>query len=180
MTKHLLAALVCAGALVACNNTAANAPDVTKNIRQALDQAGYKDVSVSQDRDKGVVTLDGHVATDADKAQAESIAKAGAAGQVVADQIAVVPPDNSGDAKKVASALDDGIESNMKALSVQRQWKDIDYSVKQGVVTLTGSVPSEAARTAAARDAQSVPNVTQVVNELQIKNLKASSAGSGS
>jgi osmotically-inducible protein OsmY len=31
-------------------------------------------VSVSQDRDKGVVTLGGHVAADGDKSQAESIA----------------------------------------------------------------------------------------------------------
>jgi hyperosmotically inducible periplasmic protein len=180
MTKHLLAALICAGALAACNDTAAKAPDVSQTIRQSLDQAGYKDVSVSQDRDKGVITLDGHVATDADKAKAESIAKSGAAGQVVADQIAVLPPANEGDAKKVASALDDGIESNMKALSVQQRWKDISYSVKEGVVTLTGSVDSEAARATIARAATSVPNVTQVVNELQIKNRKASSSGSGS
>ncbi|MBK5295295.1 MAG: hypothetical protein JJE04_26910 [Acidobacteriia bacterium] len=31
------------------------------SIRSSLDQAGFKDVSVKQDRDKGVVTLGGHV-----------------------------------------------------------------------------------------------------------------------
>ena len=70
---------------------------VSDNIRKSLDQAGYKDVSVSQDRDKGVVTLSGTVATDSDKSQAESIAKAGAGSQVVADQIAVRPPGNESD-----------------------------------------------------------------------------------
>ena len=50
--------------LSACTRSAEKAPDVSSAIRQSLDQAGLKDVSVSQDRDKGVVTLGGHVATD--------------------------------------------------------------------------------------------------------------------
>jgi osmotically-inducible protein OsmY len=85
--------IVIAGAMMGCSDTN-KSPDVSDNIRKSLDQAGYKDVSVSQDRDKGVVTLTGTVATDSDKAQAESIAKSGAAGQVVADQIGVRPPGN--------------------------------------------------------------------------------------
>jgi hypothetical protein len=32
------------------------APKVADTIHDSLDQAGYKDVSVKQDRDKGVVT----------------------------------------------------------------------------------------------------------------------------
>src|SRR5206468_2250556 len=58
---------------LACTNT--KAPDVTDNVRHALDNAGLSDVHVSQDRDKNVVTLTGNVATDDDKARAESIAK---------------------------------------------------------------------------------------------------------
>lgn len=34
------------------------APKVADTIHDSLDQAGYKDVSVKQDRDKGVVTLE--------------------------------------------------------------------------------------------------------------------------
>ena len=49
--------------------------------RKSLDQANLKEVSVSQDRDKGVVTLGGRVATDGDKSQAESLAKSIAGGQ---------------------------------------------------------------------------------------------------
>src|SRR5271167_521299 len=85
-------ALTIVGLLVGCQKMATQSPDVSDAVRKSLDQAGLKDVSVSQDRDKGVVTLGGHVATDADKSQAESITKAIAAGQVVADQIAVIPP----------------------------------------------------------------------------------------
>jgi hyperosmotically inducible periplasmic protein len=65
--------------LVGCSR-ATQSPDVGGSIRKLLDQAGLKDVSVSQDRDKGVVTLTGHVPSDGDKVQAESIAKSMAVG----------------------------------------------------------------------------------------------------
>src|ERR1700759_1356024 len=84
-----------------CDNTPPKSPDVQDSIKKSLDQAGYKDVSVSQDRDKGVVTLGGTVASDTDKTQAESLAKSIAAGQVVADQIAVRPPGDESTAKTV-------------------------------------------------------------------------------
>jgi len=44
-------------------------------IRKSLDQAGFKDVVVSQDRDKGVVTLGGTVISENDKSQAESLTR---------------------------------------------------------------------------------------------------------
>ena len=168
--------VILAGALVGCSDTN-KSPDVTDNIRKSLDQAGYKDVSVSQDREKGVVTLTGTVPTDGDKAQAESIAKSGAGAQVVADQIAVRPPGNESDAKTVDSDLDKGIEKNLDAMLVKnRLKKDVKYDVKNGVVTLTGDVPSQSRRTQVERLASTVPNVKQVVNELEVKNQKASSA----
>jgi hypothetical protein len=42
------------------------APDVSDNIRRALDQSGLKTDSIAQDRENGVVTLGGHVAADGD------------------------------------------------------------------------------------------------------------------
>src|ERR1700736_2026912 len=95
-------------AIAGCSGTT-KSPDVSDSIRQSLDQAGLKDVSVSQDRDRGVVTLGGHVATDDAKGQAESIAKTMAAGQVVANQVAVIPPGAESDAKTINSDLDKGI-----------------------------------------------------------------------
>jgi hyperosmotically inducible protein len=47
--------------------------------------------------------------------------------------------------------------------------------VKSGVVTLTGAVNSQSKRAYAEKVAAAVPNVQQVVNELQIKDQKASS-----
>jgi BON domain len=71
-------------------SAASRFPDVSDSIRKSLDQAGFKDVTVGQDRDKGIVTLGGQVASDNDKSQAESLAKSLAGAQVVANQIAVV------------------------------------------------------------------------------------------
>src|SRR5271157_2343330 len=142
-----LLALLVVVTLVGCSGTARQSPDVSDSIRKSLDQAGLKDVSVSQDRDKGVVTLGGHVAADADKAQAESIAKSIATGQVVSNQIAVVPPGGESAAKTVNSDLDAGIEKNLDAALIQNKLhKGVTYNVKSGVVTLTGEVSSQAKR----------------------------------
>src|ERR1022692_1730887 len=172
-----LLALLVVVTLVGCSGTARQSPDVSDSIRKSLDQAGLKDVSVSQDRDKGVVTLGGHVAADADKSQAESIAKSIATGQVVANQIAVMPPGGESEAKAVNSDLDKAIEKNLDAALIQNKLhKSVKCEVKNGVVTLTGEVNSEDKRTRAEKVATGVPNVTQVVNNLQVKNQKASSS----
>ena len=169
--------LLVVGTLVGCSTTSTKSPDVSDIIRKSLDQANLKDVSVSQDRDKGVVTLDGHVATEGDKSQAESIAKSMARGQVVANQIAVIPPSAESDAKAVNSDLDKGMEKNLDAALIQhRLHKSVKYDVRNGVVTLTGEVNSQSQRVQAERVASSVPNVKQVVNELQVKNQKASAS----
>src|ERR1700674_3828335 len=168
--------LVAAGTLAGCSGTAAS-PDVADGIRKSLDQAGFKDVSVSQDRDKGVVTLGGQVGSENDKSHAGALAKSLAGSQVVADQIAVIPPGLEKEAKAVNSDLDEGIEKNLDAALIQTNLnKNVKYEVKSGVVTLTGEVNSETRRARAANVATGVPNVQQVVNNLQIKNQKASSS----
>jgi hyperosmotically inducible protein len=170
-------ALFAVGSLAGCSGTATKSPDVSDSIRKSLDQAGFKDVSVSQDRDKGIVTLGGQVASENDKSQAESLAKSIAGAQVVADQIAVIPVGVEKEAKAVNSDLDEGIEKNLDAALIQNKLhKSVKYEVKSGVVTLTGEVNSQSKRDHAERVATSVPNVKQVVNDLQVKNQKASSS----
>jgi len=174
--RAALLAMAAAGMFAGCSQTA-KAPDVSGNIRRSLDQAGLKRVTVNQDRDKGVVTLGGQVEGDGDKAQAESVARAIAGGQVVADEIAVVPSADASDARKLNSDLDKGIEQNMDAALIQSGLHNgVKYAVKNHVVTLTGEVDSEVKRRDAERVATTVPNVQQVVNELQVKNQKATSS----
>jgi hyperosmotically inducible protein len=169
--------LLAVGTLAGCSGTPRKSPDVSDSIRKSLDEAGFKDVSVSQDRDKGIVTLGGQVASENDKSQAESLAKSIAGAQVVADQIAVIPVGAEKDAKAVNSDLDAGIEKNLDAALIQnRMHESVKYEVKNGVVTLTGEVNSQSKRDRAEKVATRVPNVKQVVNDLQVKNQKATSS----
>ena len=163
--------------LAGCSTASTKSADVSDTVRKSLVEAGFKDVSVSQDRDKGVVTLGGHVAADADKSQAETIAKSIAGIQVVSNQIAVVPVGIESEAKAVNSDLDKGIESNLDAALIQEKLHDsVKYSVKNHVVTLSGEVSSQSNRKRAEQIAAAVPNVQQVVNELQVKRQKATSS----
>jgi len=172
-----LLTLLAVGSLMGCSGASKKSPEVSDSIRKSLDQAGFKDVSVSQDRDKGVVTLGGHVAADADKSQAESIAKSIATGQVVANEILVLPPGGENDAKAVNTDLDKGIGNNLDAALIQNGLqKSVKYDVKNGVITLTGEVDSQSKRAEAEKIASLVPNVQQVVNNLQVKNQKATTS----
>ena len=168
--------LLAIGTMVGCSGPSSKSPEVSESIRKSLDQAGLKTVSVSQDRDKGIVTLGGQVTSENDKSQAESLASFAGA-QVVADQIAVIPVGIEKEAKAVSSDLDQGIEKNLDAALIQNKMHgDVKYEVKSGVVTLNGEVNSEDKRTRAEKVATGVPNVQQVVNDLQVKNQKASSS----
>jgi osmotically-inducible protein OsmY len=52
----------------------------------------------------------------------------------------------------------------------------VKYAVKSAVVTLSGEVNSQLKRDRAGKVAEGVPNVRQVVNDLQVKDQKASSS----
>jgi osmotically-inducible protein OsmY len=172
-----LLAVVVIGTLAGCATNTTRSANVSGGIRTSLDQAGLKDVSVTENHDKGVVTLGGHVAADPDKAQAESIATSMAGGQVVSNQIAVIPPGTAHDAKKMNSDLDKGIEGNLDAALLQNSLhKNVNYAVNNQVVTLSGEVDSQSKRAQAQTIATTVPNVLQVVNELQVKDQKATSS----
>jgi osmotically-inducible protein OsmY len=100
-----------------------------------------------------------------------------AGGQVVSNQIAVLPQGAERAAKAMNSDLDEGIGKNLDAaLILNKLHESVKYDVKNRVVTLTGEVESQSVRRQAQSIASSVPNVGQVVNELQVKNQKATSS----
>jgi osmotically-inducible protein OsmY len=170
-----LLGLLAVGSFAGCSRNN-DAPDVSETIRKSMTAPELKDVSVHQDREKGVVTLGGHVASENDKMEAESIAKPIAGGQVVSNEIAVIPPGEKSEAKAVASDVDKGIGENLDAALIQNHLKDdVKYSVTNSVVTLTGEVNSQSKRMNVQQVAAAIPNVRQVVNELQVKNQRASS-----
>jgi len=50
-------ALLALGILAGCSSPSTKSADVTDAVRKSLDQAGFKDVTSSQDREKGIVTV---------------------------------------------------------------------------------------------------------------------------
>ena len=173
-----LLAVIAIGTITAgCSTSSTKSPEVSGKVRKDLDQAHLADVSVTQDRNTGVVTLGGHVRSVAEKSQAEAIAKADAAGQVVADEIAVVPLAGENRVQAVNSDLGEAIEKNLDA--AQRQYKfdkGVKYDVKNGVVTLEDAVNSQTKRSRIETINSTVPNVQQVVNELEVKGQRAASS----
>lgn len=174
MTVGLAGILMSAG----CNKSP-HYPDSKDAVTSSLKQNNLGNIDVSQDRDKGVMTLTGNVQSQDQKTQADTVAKQAAPDYTIADQIGVVPPNDASQAKAAASDTDSAIEDNFKAaIKKHRNLDDQSISVKSknGSVLLTGSVKTAAQKREAERLAKGVPNVHQVVNELEVKPHKNSTS----
>jgi len=172
----LAALLLCAA--IGCTSNKANTPDVKDQVSKALANAGYKDVKVATNNDKQLVTLTGDVKTQEDKDKAEELAKSVAAGFVVANEIGVRPEGVESAAKKIDSNVDDAIEKDFKAVIIANRLEKqhIRFDAKNGVLTLKGDVDTPGQRQQVEKLAASVPNVQQVVNELDVKGAKRRSS----
>jgi len=159
-----------------CSKTPGLSPDVKDAVEKSLVQAGFTNIKLAQDREKGVITLSGNVQTDADKQRAENVARNISTSLVIANEIGVRPAGFEIEAKAVDASLDTAIEKNFEAILIGKQLNDITYTAKNGVLTLTGDVNNSTNRHDLGTLAGTVPNVQQVVNELQIKPVKATSS----
>lgn len=183
LSQHLLfaSATVLTGALALAGcHTHADHPDEKSAVTTSLNNNNLSAVSVSQDRDKGVMTLTGNVTSGDQKMQAENLAKQAAPDYTIADEIGVRPPDNS-NAGAVSSNLDTAIEHDFKAAIKEHKNLDdqsIDYSAKNGTLVLKGSVKTAQQKHEAESLAKQVPNVQQVVNEIKVEPKKHSTAAS--
>ncbi len=141
------------------------------SVKTALEQADLKDVDVSEDKDRNTITLSGKLHSDDAKQKATEVAKANAGERIVVNEVTVEPVGQESQAKNIASNVDDGIENNYKAALVSKglDKQHIRFNAKNGVITLKGSVKTPTQRKEAEQIAQSVPNVQQVVNEIDVK-----------
>ena len=158
--------------VVAACNQGPKHPDVKDKVDTAMTQNNLGVVKVSQDRDKGVITLSGDVESDDQKAQATNVAAQAAPGYAISNELGVRPVGQESQAKAVDSNLDDGIENNFKAsLKAHKNLDDqhISYDAKNGTLVLKGSVKTPAQRDQAQKLAKAVPNVKEVVNEIQVR-----------
>jgi hyperosmotically inducible periplasmic protein len=177
-TSLLASGLLALGLIAGCDKP--QHPPVKDNVSASLKANNLGDLSISEDREKGVVTLTGDVQSEDQKSQAEALAKSAAPGYVIANEVGVRPTGAESQAKAVDSNLDDAIESNYKAiLKAHKNLDDqsIKYDAKNGTLKLSGTVKTAAQKQEAATLAKTVPNVQQVVNEIEVKPSKMSSDG---
>jgi hyperosmotically inducible periplasmic protein len=167
-------------AITGCNNKPAH-PDEKSAVKNSLSNNNLGDLSVSQDQDKGVMTLTGNVNSEDQKSQAASLAKQAAPDYTIADEVGVRPPGAETQAKSVQSNLDSGIEANFKAsLKGSKNLDDqsINFSAKNGTLVLKGTVKTPKQKREAEALAKHIPNVQEVVNEIEVKPGKHSTASS--
>jgi hyperosmotically inducible protein len=161
-------------ALAACNRDTQH-PDVKDAVDTAMTRNNLGVVKVSQDRDKGILTLTGDVDSPDQKAQAENVAKDAAPGYTVANEIGVRPVGAESQAKAVDSSLDSGIQDNFKAALKAHKNLDeqsISSDAKNGTLVLKGTVKSMAQKNEATKLAKAIPNVKEVVNKIEVESDK--------
>lgn len=149
----------------------------------------------------GVVTLTGTVQSGAERNQAVTKAKTTDGVKQVVDKLALAqaekplpstPHDKNSrsasenaeqvkaHAKSVADRVGKEVSDTLITTKVQAMYfldrdvkgMNIDVTTKGGIVTLTGTVASEATRHKAVADARSIDGVSQVIDKLMVKTAK--------
>jgi hyperosmotically inducible periplasmic protein len=164
--------------LAGCQHATAH-PDEKAAVNSVLDGNNLQSVSVSQDREKGTMTLTGDVGSGDYKAQAQTLAQQAAPDYTIVNEIGVRSVGMVSQGNSVAADLDSAIESNFKAsIKAHKNLDDqsIHPSVKNGTLVLKGTVKTPEQRQEAEDLARQVPNVQQVVNELEVNPKKHSTA----
>ena len=135
------------------------------------------DVKVAVD-DKGVATLSGDVATAAQKAQAETLAKVEGVTRVV-NNITIDPDEDKNLAERAKNGLNKAGEKISDAwITTKVKWffvgedllkdSNIDADTKNGVVTLKGTVKTAAGKARAVALTKGVDGVKNVVDQMKI------------
>jgi major membrane immunogen (membrane-anchored lipoprotein) len=156
---------------VACSSKSGDDVSYKDGVKKSLEQAELTDVSVSEDKDKNTITLTGSVHSDDAKNKAGDVVKAAAGTRTVVNEISVQPVGAESEAKSIAGNVDEGIEKNYKAalISSGLDKQHIDFAAKNGVLALKGSVKTLAERQEAQKLAYNIPNVQQVLNQIDVK-----------
>jgi len=142
--------------------------DYETMAKSSLTRAGIENVNPKYDGKTKVVHLSGTVPTGADRDRAgEVVTQAVAPWAQVANEVTVAGPD-----AKIADDLDSGLSTRLGDLVQQDQSlskTDIDFDVKNGVVTIKGKVQTNEQKTHVEQLARSQPGVRDVVNSLEVK-----------
>jgi len=156
--------------IVACSQSD---PGVTTAVKAkfAADDT-VKAYKINVDTKDGVVTLAGTVETPAAKARAVEIAKATNGVSSVVDELTIeAPPTATSGVEITDMAVDGAVTTAVKTKFLADpaiSGLKIDVDTKGSVVTLTGTVPTEAEKTKAVETARKTDGVKSVVDNLTV------------
>jgi len=155
--------LVLAIALIVGHLFAQQTPPTDAQIKAVI-QKRIKDIPVTIEVQKGVVTLKGTVPAYAQERTALDMARRTIGETGVTDSIKVVPSESRTD-KQILEAVRDALKTNLGKDTAQK----IDITVKDGVVTLTGTLPSSYPKQVAGFLAGMSQGVVDVRNNVIVK-----------
>lgn len=163
----LMAALIASLALAPAACGRDDSPDVKQNVENAFERERVQGVDTEWDDDGRVLHLKGSVASEAERARAEEIATraVGTSGRV-ANELTL-----RGANERTADNMDGTIEDQVENLIRNDQslrGRDVEVSVNNGVVTLTGQVNSETDRQRIGEQVGRLQGVREVVNSLRV------------
>lgn len=149
----------------------ADEPNYASQVNDRLSAANIEDVRADWERDSQALHLKGEVKSAADKERAEELAKqvVGTSGRVV-NEVKVEGTN--------ADEADDRIEDQLGRMFEDRtEWdfdgRGVSFDSNAGVVTITGTVESQAIKDRIGQRARQVSGVRDVVNNLEIEAADA-------
>lgn len=146
--KLLMIAAVLTFTIISCKPKDS---EIQQNLTTAL--SSYQGVSASVT--DGVATLTGEVTDPATKTNAEEEAKKVKGVKSVVNNLTVAPPP-----APVSISADDSLRNAVNA-AISSDYKDVQATVNDGVVTLTGSIKRS-----------DLPKLMQKVNEMRPKRVE--------
>jgi osmotically-inducible protein OsmY len=159
----LMSAGVLAVSVVACSG-----PDYEEQANQALEGANLDAVEADYDASERVVHVTGTVPTELDRQRAaEVVQQAVSDGARVANEVTVEGGDT-----EIADDLDSGIETrlaNRIELDAALKDRSVAFDANNGVVTITGQVPTASEKDRIETMVRSEEGVRDVTNALEIK-----------
>jgi osmotically-inducible protein OsmY len=165
MTKTVIA-LLAAGAITA-TSCGRNEPDFEDIADRALASAGLPAAEADYDSDAKVVHVTGTVASETDRQRAGDVVIAAVGtGAQVANEVTV-----EGGHAETANDFDNAIETrlnNVVELDARLNEQAITFDAVNGVVTITGRVPSAAMKDQVGTLAKNESGVRDVVNSLEV------------
>jgi osmotically-inducible protein OsmY len=164
MLKRMSVAVAIACALTACQQ----GPNPENEAEKALRDANLTSVSFEWDRDARVGHLRGTVDSTSDRRRAEDVAASavGTSGRVLNElTVKGLNEDTADDLDgRIRSALKKSIDNDATL-----DGRDIDFEVRNGVVTVKGKVRSAAEKAKVTEIVHAAPGVKDMANALEIE-----------